>query len=381
MLQVGISQIKKIHNRTTQRLLHLDFLRGIFLCVIIVDHLQKFPGLLDLFTGRGYLWASAAEGFFFISGMMIGLIRGRREAKQPFVGIWRKLWQRAGSLYITNVILTLLYTAIALAFINHAGAKPGVMIDASWWHIIWRSLTLQYTYGWADFLQYYAVYLFFSPLVVWLLRRGLWLVVLAGSVLVWYFGKSDFYLSWQLLFFVGAVGGYYLQEIHTWFQRLQPGSRRWLIGGTFIATAVTYIASNIFILGSSFLRNRPGVAMRSIVSLSTLEGFNSLTGTSFDKVALGVGRLTVFAIWFGFAYYLARRLQPHYERRPFGRALILFGQNSLYVYIVHSALLFVAGYFLQPSYNFVLNTLIETCIIGLVYLCVRKRFLFAIIPR
>ena len=66
-----------------QRIDTIDIIRGYFLFVIIIDHLARFFGFFDLFTGGGRQWVSAAEGFFFISGMMIGLVRAKKLKDKP----------------------------------------------------------------------------------------------------------------------------------------------------------------------------------------------------------------------------------------------------------------------------------------------------------
>ncbi len=57
-----------------KRILTLDILRGGFLVAIIVDHLNQGPSLWYLLTGGGAMWVSPAEGFFAISGILVGYI-------------------------------------------------------------------------------------------------------------------------------------------------------------------------------------------------------------------------------------------------------------------------------------------------------------------
>jgi hypothetical protein len=58
----------------SKRILSLDLLRGFFLIVIMIDHVELYPNGWDFLTGKGRLWVSAAEGFFFMSGLLIGMI-------------------------------------------------------------------------------------------------------------------------------------------------------------------------------------------------------------------------------------------------------------------------------------------------------------------
>lgn len=48
--------------------LRLDLLRGYFIFVMIVDHLQTFPAWTMSLTGGNALWVSAAQGFVLAKG-------------------------------------------------------------------------------------------------------------------------------------------------------------------------------------------------------------------------------------------------------------------------------------------------------------------------
>ena len=56
-------------------------MRGYLILVIVSVHLAYYPSLLGVFDGRGQLWTSEAEGFFFISGLLIGIIRRRHDER------------------------------------------------------------------------------------------------------------------------------------------------------------------------------------------------------------------------------------------------------------------------------------------------------------
>ena len=61
-----------------KRIPTLDLLRGAFMVAIIVDHLNWGPSLWHLLSGGGAMWVSPAEGFFAISGILVGYIYGPR---------------------------------------------------------------------------------------------------------------------------------------------------------------------------------------------------------------------------------------------------------------------------------------------------------------
>lgn len=58
----------------TVRIEALDILRGLFLVVILINHIALFPNIFMLFTGKSELWFSAAEGFMTVSGVLVGYI-------------------------------------------------------------------------------------------------------------------------------------------------------------------------------------------------------------------------------------------------------------------------------------------------------------------
>src|SRR4051794_39944348 len=86
----------------SKRILAFDLMRGFFLLVIMIDHVELYPNLFDFFTGKGRLWASAAEGFFFLSGLLIGMVYRRRLALGMRY-IFKKMWLRAAQLYVVGV--------------------------------------------------------------------------------------------------------------------------------------------------------------------------------------------------------------------------------------------------------------------------------------
>ena len=132
------------------RLLALDLLRGYFMFVIIVNHIGRFPSFYDLFTARGELWVSAAEGFFLISGILIGYVYGPKFLNN-MKAVSKKLWLRAGKLYLWSVFFTLFFTFIGLITGLPPGTKPG-LLETNFLNLIYQTLTFRYIYGWADFL-------------------------------------------------------------------------------------------------------------------------------------------------------------------------------------------------------------------------------------
>ena len=341
-------------------------LRGYFLLVILIDHLAHFPGLFELVTGKGWLWSSAAEGFFIISGIMVGLIRGKELTRKPFAAIRNKLWQRSGQLYLWSIGLTLAFTAVGLLFAGHADLKPGLATDSSLTTIIWQTLTFQYFYGWADFLSHYAICMALAPFALYALHRGWWRQLVIASLLVWWFRGNNFAAAWQLLFVGGIIGGYYLKLLELWLARWSSTSRRQLTNWWLGATAATMTVSVMVVHIRPWLLDRSGANEAVNSAAWNLQYVGNVTGSWFDKLSLAPGRILMAALWFGALYILFRRYESQLNT-ALGWLLVPLGRNSLFVYIVHSVIVFIVPLFLPTTTNIWINIVLNTLAILLIW--------------
>lgn len=347
--------------------------------VIIIDHLLRSFNLWELFTGRGAQWVSAAEGFFFVSGIMIGMVRGRKMVERPIKEVFKRCWQRAGTLYLWSIGLTSLYCIIALHFTGSPGLKPGYFTGSAG-HFLLKTLSLQFSYGWADFLTFYSVYLFFAPFAIWALRNKLWQLVLAGSLFAWVQTSGEMG-GWQIVFFSGVICGFYKDEIENFFLGFSIRTRRILATLIYLVTAVT-LALSVFFTTLAEEYGRPG-------SSGKLLGFDvakardysiEVLRPHFDKISMQPARLILFFIWFCALYILVKRFEASIVKY-LGWFLLTLGQNSLYVYIISSLPLFFNKIIIPDGQPWYINTLMGTALLAAVWFATKKRFLFGFIPR
>ena len=81
--------------QVSKRILTFDLMRGWFLLAITINHIAFFPNGLGWISGRGGLYVTTAEGFFLVSGIVLGIVRGAkttREAISASCGIVAKAW-------------------------------------------------------------------------------------------------------------------------------------------------------------------------------------------------------------------------------------------------------------------------------------------------
>jgi hypothetical protein len=279
-----------------------DFLRGLALLVIFIDHVPK--NLFEPFTLHSVAFCDAAEVFFFISGYVASLVYGGLMLKSGFVAATRKVWRRAAVVYGAQLFLMAAVLGLVWVFLHVTGDETYRYIFRIQWIFenplayALPALTLHYQPGYLDILPAYVVLLAAFPVVLWGLNRNVWMV-LVPSFLLWLAvqvsgltlwttnGDSWFFnpFAWQFLFVIGAVFGH-------------PASRgkfglldsKWL----FRAAVVVAIPIAFIQLTETFSHLVPGV--------------NSMRpGTAMlDKTALGALRLISF---FSLAV-IARRLLP-----------------------------------------------------------------------
>lgn len=361
------------------RILTFDLLRGYFLVAIILDHLAYYPNLLDWWSGRGNLFVSSAEGFFFISGIVLGIVRGAKLADQPFWISAKLLLKRGIQLYATAVILMLFFTFIGWLFLQNPGLKPGIRLPSeNILDIIWGGLTFKYIYGWADYLRLYAIYILAAPIAVWLLRRGLWYVLLLTSILIWsQFSKSPLetaelsqVYSWQLIFFSGLIVGFYWKSIYNWWLKLTTSLRKTITGGTVALAISTMLVGFMLAYGTDLFHLSPMYKAAS----EALQPY-------FAKEALPPTRIALFLVWFGAAFWFFWKFEAHIMRW-LGWLFLLFGTNSLYIYTLQAFLVFfmhlvVAG----ATLSIFVNLLLSVFGVMVIWLAARTKFLMGIIPR
>ncbi|NCU30694.1 hypothetical protein EOM57_02720 [Candidatus Saccharibacteria bacterium] len=387
-----IKPAKESVSSNNNRLITLDLLRGWFLIVILVNHLFYFPSGYDFISGRGMLIVSAAEGFFIISGLLIGIIRGGRMNHVPFPVIWKKLWKRGVLLYIWSIGLSFFYILLGWLLYDTPGLKWGLVTP--WTNIpdvIAQVLSLQYFYGWADFLRMYAVYIFAAPLAIWLLRKGRWYIVILLSALVWLFPQKpvveiDMIYTWQTLFFGALMVGYYWQNI-TKFVKTMPKRTINIIAYTCLV--ITALTIGLSIVSAFIAPSLQGSGWDSISKLTQTIPENVL----FHKGDMPLPRLILSFVWFISFFWLFVR----YERwllSKLGWLLLPLGQNSLLVYITQSFVIFNMHLWLRPSmfavtleypllvesFTIIINFILTTVAIGLVWLAAKYRRFLPFIP-
>lgn len=349
---------------TTSRLLSLDYLRGYFVLVIIIDHLSRFPSMWAVITGEGRLWVTAAEGFVMISGLLIGYVRGRRGLKHPMSDIAKKLLLRAATLYIWTIIMTVIYAAITW-YATFISPLPWFNSpEKDWWYMLQHLWTLEMPHPWIHFLALYTIFLTLSVGAVILMRRRLtWLLVVL-SLITYGVGiqLGSEWMQWQVLFFLPAAVGFYLDTIRNWWTQLQTHTRHTIELSTLTIGAVLLAISVLYIFYPSLVPNPSEI------------------NAVFSSKPFMPARLILSGIWFTALIILFNYITPYLHRYTFG-VVGYIGTHSLTAYIVHGLVLCIMTIIFPVTTDMALNTIYGLIAIISVYGVLQIPLVKRYIPR
>jgi hypothetical protein len=363
-----------------KRDLRLDLLRGFAVVVMVVDHFGG-SSWLYLITGGNNFFVSGAEGFIFISGLVVGMVYGGIALKQGLKAAQIKALQRALTMYKLTVVLTLLFAGVSLFF----GLPWAKELNASNpLGFVFDVITLRQTMYLTDIPLMYTFLMLAAAGGLWLLVKGRTTWLLAGSGALWLVfqlfpaqaqvpwpivGNTTFNLAaWQLVFFVGMAVGYHRDALTQKLSQM-PRWPYFLFSGLLVVWLVRLYDTN----GAFLAHLMPGLDTPSVMR------------ELFLKSALAPGRLVASFILFQFAYLAATLLwKPIWA--ALGWLLMPLGQNALYGYTMHIA---VIGLFYtvvpylpgQVTTLGTINTSLQLMMVLLIWAMIQRQFLFRIIPR
>jgi len=309
----------------TKRNLNIDMLKGLYVLLMYIDHMSKYLGNNAFYylNGFGTLWISAAEGFIFIAGYLIGAIYLKKLKKGNYINVFKALWKKGLNLYVLSSFLIVLFAFWAMAIGDYYHIE-GLSRFRDLPMIIMKAFSFRYFYGWATILSLYSIFMIIAPFILLLIKKKLtWLALLLSS-LIWSLSRLDMQCnvlcvanlsvpSWQLLFILGITIGSYRNK----FKKL------------FLSILKSKKINIIFTL----------VVLISLVLSFNFGYSNSVLKYMFDKRTLGLGRVLLFFVYFVVYYENLKKLSKRIGTY-FSKLFITLGQNSLMAYIIQAFIVF-----------------------------------------
>lgn len=213
--------------KASTRDIGLDVLRGCMLIIMATDHFGE-PIMNYTWEVAGFV--SAAEGFVFLSGLLVGLIYARY-IDRPNLVLEQRLWQRAGVIYLYHWFALLgvfLFTLISIK-LQVPWQSYAVAMEQTPWKAWLSGMLLIYQPPMLDILPLYISLMLVAPVALRLMSKGRAHWVLAGSLAIWVLAQFDLkntlvthlsleqiivglgsfdLLGWQLLFVLGMYIGF-----------------------------------------------------------------------------------------------------------------------------------------------------------------------------
>lgn len=363
-----------------KRDLRLDLLRGFAVFAMVVDHFGGSSWLYFI-TGGNTFFVSAAEAFVFLSGLVVGMIYGGSALKEGLRVAQIKALQRAFTLYKLSVALTLIFASVSLYF-NLPWSNTAPITNP--FEFAFNVLTLRQTMYLTDVMLMYTVLMAVAPIGLWLLVKGrTWFLIAASGALWLAFqifpaqinaawtinGNTTFNIpAWQMLFFGAMAIGFQRKAIAKKLSGL-PRLPYLLFTGLLLLWLTQLHATN-----GAFLAR-------------VIQGFDATAFLHefFSKSALAPGRLIASAIAFQFGYlFVTLAWKPIVN--AFGWLLLPLGQNSLYSYTMHVAVIgafYIALPYLPGSLPTMgtLNTSLQLLAVLVIWGMIQRQFLFKVVPR
>ena len=344
----------------------IDWLRGLAMTCVIINH-SRLSSLLSWFSYERFWVVTAAEVFVVLSGVVIGMVYGRRLARDGWKAVVSGLGRRALFLYSMFVGVTVSVLVLALAGIDVSALASShtpswfVAPQTMTW-TAWRDVLLIRTGPWAFEIIGLYIWLVAAaiPCLLMLHRAG-WRPLLAASwaLYLWYrvdphtltmagFESAFPLLTWQLLFVHGVAIGYHRSDVGAFVARMP----RVMPQVAIVATAVftTFAFCNPWTDGPAWLH----------LHAISPDLFASLYERYFNLSALGIGRLLNLSIALPVAYMILARYPA--LARPFERVFVVLGQRSLGAFVLHVYGLLILTYLPLPD-GVVLNTLAQVILV------------------
>jgi hypothetical protein len=326
-----------LHLPKLERRPELDALRGLFLVWMTLTHL---PTRFSDFVNQPIGFVSSAEGFVFLSALLVGRLYIRELIADP-ARARMKLWRRSLKIYGYHLLmLVFAFTVAAEVAIHTHRAALMNLLDFYLAHpmvAIVGSALLIYCPPLLDILPMYVTFLFFTPLLLSASLRFGWRRILVASAMVWLlaqFGLRD------------AVHGAIVHLTHLRIPLQETGAFNlfawqgvW-IGGLWLgAKSAT---------GTVPLRRIPGpvIALSGLVFAFFIGVRHGWLGPHLTQDALGIAvdkwqigplrvlNLLAFTIVF---YWLRKYVLKLVSIEPF----LTLGKASLHVFCAHLFFVFV----------------------------------------
>jgi hypothetical protein len=355
-----------------QRRPEIDALRGVFLVWMTLSHL---PTHLSDLVNEPFGFVSSAEGFVFLSALLVARLYIRRAAEAG-AALRTKLWKRALRLYGYHLTLLAFAYTIAAAFgvMAHRLALINLLnfYLAHPFPAIVGSLLLIYCPPLLDILPIYVIFLLITPFLLAIAAHRGWKGILLASGSVWLL--AQFGLRAWVHDVVVHVTTLQIPLQDTGSFNLFAWQMVW-VSGLYIG-AISAQEGRFFGRPPRFVYQISALICIFFVGVRHNWYGNHLTqqtlGMQLDKWQIGPLRLVNLIAFACFIYWSRKLLTRLFVIEPF----IMLGKASLQVFCAHLAFVFVGLALLYGTvsqlHGFYAAGLVGLTFVGLIFVAFRE---------
>ena len=351
------------------RITQIDGIRGFFLLAMTTGHLAGVtPSILGKITHHTYGFVDAAMGFVAFSGLIIGLVYGKRLLKHSPEVMRRAIFDRTRVIFFWSALLIIL----SVALIPHLPNLPNFLTDPLGDQPVLAGLLalfqLRGLWG-INVLSIYLAFMLFTPLALIAFKNGHYRAVFLCSFLLWVIAQTslpelfwaqiadlaglDQYnltlglyfnrFAWQVLYFCGLAIGFLMAQDKLDMRFMQSRN-----------AALALVPCAVFIAGFGF---------SAFVKLQGPDGQEALYSQMvrlYWRSDLPPLRIAAFGahiyvvLWFltagrGAANRAVRAISEGLHCLATAPAFIYLGQHSLQVFAWHVGIVYLYAAYVGPA--------------------------------
>lgn len=371
------------------RLTVIDGFRGVFLVFMMIIHANDvlrttFGKLNHHYFG----WVEDAQGFVFMSGLVVGLVYGGRYLRHGYEVMHKAIWARIRTIYSHQVFLILLFLAVTLGYAQLVASPPEMLLPYEHEPVMFPILSALLVTGslHMGILPMYIFFMMVTPFALRLLnaqRYMIYAVLVVGAWAIAQTRVSDqlvtaleqifadaghriglgiFFnvLGWQSLFFGGLMIGFLMASKRLETDFLHREEMR----------TVFFLCVGLFFFFGIYDRivfdNWFGTGFSEVIKAETDRGNFSVIYPVTFLIDL------VIIVWLlgpglGDSNRLIRGTAQFLQKVVTIRPLVFLGQHSLHVFSAHILIVYFLGSIFQdePPSELIGILLIFLCVCGL----------------
>jgi hypothetical protein len=364
-----------------QRIIALDYFRGLFILMVVINHSWVFSMPFTYLTGAGAMWTSAAELFFLLSGATMVIVRGNT-IKNRFMPTAKRIWRRAGIVYLFHILLVSLSLEL-LYLLPSSNTAIGLAPSAQGFNLFWQILTFQYAIGGASFLMYYAVFLALAPFALYLIKSRLWPLLLGASISLFVLaaksiipaGTISWFCIWQIYFVLGMALALIREPVTNWFRSLPERRREAAFSSVMAITAIS-LAVNVLMAFHIYpfvnsLTNQGWLPEKLRGAYYHLLKHGAIFDQLFGSGRLGLLR-PLAAILFLAAFCLIYVRYQSAILRKSGRFIITLGKETLWIFAAQAIVIPVMAALPVPR-NIAMNFIMTLSLVFIMWAVTQRR--------